>query len=97
MHQNLPLRSVYTQKGFNNFIQSVVEARRAEDKNPELSVAAETRKLLGRLVPRVTKTWTEADIQRQNTRTMKRQTKLSTGNCLRDLAVCRKKYAKLNL
>ena len=34
-------------KCFNNFVQSVVDARRAGDENPESSVVAETMKLLG--------------------------------------------------
>ena len=34
-------------KGFNSFVQSVVDARRAEDENPDYSVVAETMKLLG--------------------------------------------------
>ena len=36
-----------TKKCFNNFAQSVVDARRAGDKNPKSSVVAETMKLLG--------------------------------------------------
>ena len=32
---------------FNNFVQSVVDARRAADESPESSVVAETMKLLG--------------------------------------------------
>ena len=34
-------------KCFNNFVQSVVDARRAGDENPDSSVVAETMKLLG--------------------------------------------------
>ena len=34
-------------KCFNNFFQSVVDARRADDENPDPSVVAETMKLLG--------------------------------------------------
>ena len=34
-------------KYFNNFVQSVVDARRAVDENPDSSVVAETMKLLG--------------------------------------------------
>ena len=34
-------------KCFNNFVQSVVDARRVGDENPESSVVAETMKLLG--------------------------------------------------
>ena len=34
-------------KGFHKFVQSVVDARRAGDENPESSVVAETMKLLG--------------------------------------------------
>ena len=34
-------------KCFNNFVQSVVDARRAGDENPESNVVAETKKLLG--------------------------------------------------
>ena len=37
----------YTLKCFNNFFQSVVDARRVGDQNPDSSVVAETRKLLG--------------------------------------------------
>ena len=33
-------------KFFNNFVQSVVDARRASDKNPDSSVAAETMNML---------------------------------------------------
>ena len=33
-------------KGFNNFVQSALDARRQADKNPKSSVVAETRKLL---------------------------------------------------
>ena len=35
-------------KVFNNFVQSVVEARRAGDENPLFGVVAETMKLLGK-------------------------------------------------
>ena len=37
------------EKCFNNFVQSVVDARRAGDENPESSVVAETMKLLGNI------------------------------------------------
>ena len=47
MNQNLSLRSVHTQKLFQNFVQSVVDARRAGDENLESMVVAETMKLLG--------------------------------------------------
>ena len=35
------------EKSFNNFVQSVVDARREGDKNPHSRVVAETMKLLG--------------------------------------------------
>ena len=45
----------------------------------------------------VIKHCTEADIEKQTTWTMKRLTKVSTGNCLGDFAISRKNYEKVNL
>ena len=85
-------------KCFNNFVQSVDDARKAVDENLESSVVAETMKMLGNssygykiMDRRRHTTW------RQKTWTMKGHTKLSTGNCLRDLTVCRKNFTNLNL
>ena len=47
MQKSLSLRSVHTQKSFNNFVESVVDARRAGEKNFESNVVAETMKWLG--------------------------------------------------
>ena len=47
MHKNLSIRSIYPEKYFNNLVQSVVDARRADDGNPISGIVAETMKLLG--------------------------------------------------
>ena len=47
MHQSLPFRSIFSSEMPNNFVQSVVDARREIDENPLSGVVAETMKLLG--------------------------------------------------
>ena len=52
-------------KCLNTFVQSVVDARRGGDENPDFKVVAETIKLLVTALT-VIRLWTEANIQRPN-------------------------------
>ena len=48
MHKTYRFVQYTPKKSFNNFVQSVVDARRAGDENPDSSVVAETMRMLGK-------------------------------------------------
>ena len=61
MHKKFCFVKYTPKKSFNGFVQSVGDARRAADDDPESIVVAETLKLLGN-----SSYGSEADIARQN-------------------------------
>ena len=83
-------------KCFNNFVQSVVDARREGDENPLSGVVAETMKLLG-IPPMDIRSWIDRDIQSQNISTMKKLIRQSMNHCLRDLTQLRRIIYKVEL